>query len=408
MESFQGTLRKAINQQAELLGCASLVENLPDGEAIRFIQGREGFTQCFGLDKPLEADSNGECKQYHSCLWFDSCRLYRSSRGVQMIEKAFPGRDREFFIQVANCLDRLAAHNLDELKRFVGTRLSSLAQIESISKKLVITSPNTVLIENEKTACQKWITRSAPPRPYTGSIQVEHTILYTSDIAALINWLENARGFLNDGTILYAPFLKKKRTYSTKYDQMAGRTPFYLKDAGGFPNFSTPHLALSDESIKINRSEFRPLFHIDLPFIRNVDLKLLNEIMTDNPETLGAFRDFFINQLDSAQDAALGSEQFSKDCRRIERNIRAELRKLNTSITTNRIKNLTALVGGTIATWTLALFCIVQGQHDMLKIIGPGGAVWSLSTAYMEYLTGKISLRDNPVYFLWILGQSKK
>jgi hypothetical protein len=130
--------------------------------------------------------------------------------------------------------------------------------------------------------------------------------------------------------------------------------------------------------------------------------------MTDNPETLGAFRDFFINQLDSAQDAALGSEQFSKDCRRIERNIRAELRKLNTSITTNRIKNLTALVGGTIATWTLALFCIVQGQHDMLKIIGPGGAVWSLSTAYMEYLTGKISLRDNPVYFLWILGQSKK
>jgi len=225
---------------------------------------------------------------------------------------------------------------------------------------------------------------------------------------ALAKWIDNIEGFLDEGTILYTPLLRKVSSSGGKYDQMEGRHTFNFPDwIDSLECFSAPHIALSDKNIKINRIEFRPLFHIDLPFIQNVDLKFLKTIIDDNPEKLGAFRDFLLDQLSSTQSIALGSEQFSNECRRIERDIRSELRKLNTAIKTSRIKNITSLVGGTIATWTLALFCIIHDQPDVLKVLGPGGAVWTLSSAYMEYLTGKILRSDNPVYFLWLLGQCK-
>ena len=45
--------RKLINFHAQRLYCEREIDQMPNVQAVRFMQQREGYTQCFAADAPL-------------------------------------------------------------------------------------------------------------------------------------------------------------------------------------------------------------------------------------------------------------------------------------------------------------------------------------------------------------------
>jgi hypothetical protein len=129
--------------------------------------------------------------------------------------------------------------------------------------------------------------------------------------------------------------------------------------------------------------------------------------MNDYPEELCTFRDFLQSKVEEMRQSAVGSEQFGNDCRKIERDIRDQIRKLNSDYKKTRLTTAFSLTGCAVATWTLALYCITQGTGDLLSFIGPGGVLLSASTALSKHLVKHLDLKDNPAYFLWMIGKTR-
>jgi hypothetical protein len=89
---------------------------------------------------------------------------------------------------------------------------------------------------------------------------------------------------------------------------------------------------------------------------------------------------------------------------RIEREIRAEIRKFESDFDRSDLKTAISAAGCVVASFTLALYCILHMEPNVLSVLGPGGVLYKISDLYMERKLKQLELRENPAYFLWVLN----
>jgi hypothetical protein len=406
-------LRSYIQGHASSLGCLEQAERLTDLHAVRLIQEREGNSPCFGREGP-PCDSN-------DCFWLEACANYRSPT-ISPLDKEFPTHERCPFDRFRERLEELERQKKATLSPGeVGLKIRSYRNLAPASRKMLVAAPKTVVCENPE---------EAPLKPYILSHQVyrlpasyphgryrhDLQVLFTSDLPALSGWLAETSSFQEAGNLSYYPLVQSlsgTREITPKFSRIQyiqNRIPVI-----GLPGpldfgatFSAPHLGLADGDIMLSDRSYSPILNLDLPVLENIDYAQLYKLMADHPEELCAFRDFLQARVEEMREAALGSEQFARECRKIERQIRDQLRKLNSDYKKARLTTAFSLTGCAVATWTLALYCILQGSGDVLSFLGPGGALVSASAALSNHLVKRLDLKDNPAYFLWVIGRSKR
>ncbi|MBV9886517.1 MAG: hypothetical protein JO119_08230 [Acidobacteria bacterium] len=230
-------------------------------------------------------------------------------------------------------------------------------------------------------------------------------------MASLKSWIREAEQFLNLGSLSYIPQVQSVETNElfsfSSSSYWDGRASYPMPESFELRTFDAPHLGVPDGDLMLSDSTFAPLLNITLPALENIEYNDLYQIMADYPEQLCSFRDYLLNNLEAARTAAVGSEQFVKDCKRIERGIKAESRKLESDFARSDLKAALSAAGCVIASFTLFLYCIIHTAPDVLSILGPGGALYKISDIYMERKLRQLELRENQAYFLWILGKTE-
>ena len=72
------SIRTLIQAAADRLGARDMIRDLPDVEAVRSIQQREGYTPCYGREVALQPGPDGICL-VSDCCWRNFCDAYRST-----------------------------------------------------------------------------------------------------------------------------------------------------------------------------------------------------------------------------------------------------------------------------------------------------------------------------------------
>jgi hypothetical protein len=173
-----------------------------------------------------------------------------------------------------------------------------------------------------------------------------------------------------------------------------------------FQTFHAPHIGLPDGQVSFTDPDIVPIVNLELPVLENVDLKVLHDIFQENPDALQSFRSFLGKKADEMRSKSIGSETFAKDVKRIGRELDDGVRKIDNAFKKHRMRSLIAASGAAVMTWSLALYCIITGDAEVLKFIGPSGVLYVIGKEYTEYYTSALGLKDDPVYLLWVIGKS--
>lgn len=414
------TLRHAITRLAKKLNCDEWVSGLTDMEAVRFLQQREGYTPCFGRIKPLRPMSHDPNRcDISECLWRGACENYRRKDVIPI--------DRELtncgIVELEILKKRLLEYDQTKATLFsnnaIGMQFRSFTHSSAVIRKLLVSTPKTVFGESvaETEGLKSYILDNRPTHSYyTGSIHTSYklVVLHTIDILSLQKIFSEAWMFFEKGDLAYYPLIQSIEyevtgISKTSYpNENAPSTPqVHLPSTIQVSNFDAPHLGLPDGEIMLTDPDIAPILNIELPVLENIGYGVLNKLMSDFPNEMCSFRDFLRTKMEEMRTATVGSQEFAHDCRRLEREIREQIRKLDSDYKKAKLAAAFALTGCAIASWTLAFYCISQGANDVLTFLGPGGVAYTASAAYSDYLVKKLALKDNPVYFLWVLGKTK-
>lgn len=407
-------LRKRIEEKARAFGYLNETDNLTDINAIRFLQQKEGYTPCFGREFPLRPSTIDANKcAIQDCFWLYACNGYRNTT-VKMMDAEFIDKSQKDFETLRRRLIGFEGVSLSA--DTIGLKLRSFQSISAATRKMLIAAPKTMVgeeLEGVLTSKPYLIESLNATWGTSGGMNINYinTILFTSSIRGLADWLRDAEKFLDSGNLNYYPLVKTVEGgggYSRGEWATNSRVLWTVPEVTTLETFAAPHLGLPDGEIMLTDSEFAPLLNINLPVLEEINLDMLFQLMSDHPEELCSLRDFLLSSVEELRIAAVGSTEFARDCRRIERNIREHLRKVDSDYKKARLATAFALTGCAVATWTLALYCITQGTDNLLTVLGPGGAAFTASAAYSDYLTKLLGLKENPVYFLWMLGKSRR
>lgn len=345
------------------------------------------------------------------------CDAYRGS--AFPVDKALPKLNQEnlsWFRQTLmdpNVLDLSLVH----AGKAVGANILSFDNMTSFTKKIVIGSPRTVISEKLNgpnsldTILLDHKTYQIYPAP--GGLYPRYvtrrTYLYTANSAALYDWLRQSSAFLEDSTLKYRPLITRiedEVMLHKMYRHGQDRLAFPSADSTTFETINTPHIGLPDGQIAFNDPNMVPLINLSLPTLENIDLGMLHKLMSDYPEELCAFRDFLHQKIEEMRSKSIESETFYSDVRSIEREIRSELRKLNSDIKKAKIKTALESAGVVIAAWTLAFYLVLSNDANVLTFLGPSGAVVATSKVVSDYLNNRLALKENAAYFLWVVGKT--
>jgi hypothetical protein len=396
------------------------VSALTSVNAVRALQEWEGYTPCFGRPVPLKAcgDDNRKCALFE-CFWKETCDSYRTS-AVLPLDAVLQDRSHNELESLRGKLLEFNSAKASLSSGAVGLSISSLQHLSSATRKMLLSTPRTVVGEAGSGG-------QSALKPYvlTHKTQMSHMykdyniyhyfdLIWTRDLTELSRWLEDAHQFMTSGNLAYYPLI-----VSDRHQTRSGLSPdpsykpitysvWVLPEELPVKSFDAPHYGVPDGEIMLTSADCAPLLNIDLPVLEGVSFDLLFRLMTDFPDELGSLRDFLHSEIDQMRSLAVGSPTFGQDCDRIARHIREQIRRVDSKYKSNRLKAAFALTGGAVATFTLALYCIVQRTPNALTFLGPGGIAYTISAAYADYLVKRLELKNDPVYFLWLLGQSRR
>lgn len=438
------TLGRVILRQAEDMGCLSEVESRTDLQAIRLIQKWEGHTPCFGRAVPLnvpwdyphvprpapqEGDKCGEL----ACIWREACDAYRTSESFIPIEREFPdlsGQELDDFKARIHQLDRSKDPHLANGQ--VGMKLRDFRKysglLDSATKKLLGVAPRVVVGE-QLTDLRKYVfsvESSAGTGPVHSAgdpmfyaISQDVVVFYSSDAPRVRQYLVDTAPFQDSGQLAYYPLIETQHQEREleprarpshlallKGIQWSEDFAWWDLDPTTLPSFDAPYLGLPDGTIRLSHPEYAPLFSLQLPCF-DTDYDTLKKVMDEHEDTLGPFRDFLTGSMDETRDSFIGSEQYGRDLRRIDREISGQLRKLESDLRKARLTTAFTAGGIGFGAFALSVYAIAKQQGDLLAFLGPGGVVTSAGAALSKRLIDRYELRDNPVYFLWELGKAQ-
>jgi hypothetical protein len=404
------SLRGLITAAADRIGAAEAVTHLSDLDAVRLVQEREGYTPCYGRKVALHPGPGGLC-QVKECCWRNFCSAYQAE--AEPLDASLPAT------RPAD-IDAFRDFVLARGRRAAGLPVPGLSvtvrggvALEPLSRKLVIGSPQSMICEAAE--------GSNPLRPirlsfnavqtrssasYTTYYQIERSILWTASPQRIHNWYVAARSLIDDSTIDYLPHV------TTESEEIAvwktNLADFSALATPAFQRLDTPHMALPENEVLVSDPNFVPFLNLEIPFLEAASLNSIHDIMRDHPDELCTFRNFLFRNIDKIKDKSLGSMTFGADLQAVRREIDDSLQKLKADLARARMKHYIELTGGITAAFTLAVVCLTQHDSHTLAVIGPGGFLYVLSTKVSDYLSARLNLKDNPTYFLWMLGSGKR
>lgn len=405
--------RDDILTQADRFDCRDEVKDLPEIAAIRAIQLHGGYSPCYATDScPIAAYGRA-----NECLWAQPCSAYRSMQVIPIgreLDDASLDALETFRRRIGELLTRLE----NPADRTVGMQLGSLNQLLPATRKMLVVSPHTVVGEIPNLACLKPYLISDTSQIVHGdsggyTFEYSMDVLLTGAIRPLQDWLVQAKPFFDAGQLDYFPLIQhvhELKHISRGGIYSAGAIPsFWKPDASiALDTFQAPYLGVPSGEILLTRSEFAPILNLTLPVLENIDLAMLHRLMEDHPVELTTFRDFLMDRMEDTTHAAVGSEQFGRELNHLERDLRDRLRKLDSDFRSARLKAAFELVGCAVGAWTLAIFCVLHGEGDLLTVLGPGGVAITASAAMSQYLVEKMKIKDDPVAFLWEIGRTER
>lgn len=395
---------------ADRVGVRDALRDLSDLEAVRLVQRREGYTPCYGREVALRPGPDGSCL-INECCWQNFCSAYRS--------QALP---------LDSCLSPLTSQSqIEDFTKFIlksktdpietaGLNMSIKAQatLASLSRKLVIGSPKSTICESFDAPdilrpFQISLTGDDAPwsgSPYSRNYTIERRILWPSDPKRVFDWYFAVKPFINDSTINYNPHLT---TQTERISVWKTNKPDVIRlSSPKFHKIDAPHFAVPDGEIRVDDPNFVPLLNLDIPFLAEASLDDIQKLIKDYPEELATFRNFLFKNIDKIKRKTVGSEDLSGDLLSIRREIEDNVRKLKSDLAKAKIKHYVEIVGGVAAAFSLTLYCLVSNQMNVLSVVGPGGVLLGLSKVVADYWSSRLTLKANPVYFLWMIGPRKQ
>ncbi len=143
--------------------------------------------------------------------------------------------------------------------------------------------------------------------------------------------------------------------------------------------------------------------NLSLPFVDGISVPLLAKIITDDPETFGNFRKTISSALLEALNAR-GSEDFSRELKRIQRDIIDDgISKLNGKL--DDFKKMRLARFGQYAVRSIR---IAIGLYFMFSPAALAGLfTTSIGSIFIEIekrIAEKREMKENPMYFIWKIG----
>ncbi len=407
----QMSLRNLLGTNADRVGARQEIEGLRDIEAVRHLQRKEGYTACYGNDVALAPGEDGLC-MVRECCWRNFCSAYRSHAAP--LDKYFSQVSRredltEFTSFLLGCKEK---QPLDV--GGVAVTVRSQAELSSLSRKLVLGVPRSTICEssdsfNALKPIQLSFNAQSTSSPhahgfshYTRYYKLERNVWWTANAEQIFNWQAAAKSLIDSSALNYSPHVTTEA--ETVGVWKTNRPEFTGLATPTFKQLNTPHQAVPSGDVYVSDPALVPLINLEIPFLETASLDDLHKIIQDYPEELSSFRNFLYRSIDGLHDKQLSSPTFGSDLLRIRRDLDDQIRKLRSDLKKAQVKHYTEMIGGISAAFALVVYCFVQQDSHTWAVIGPGGFAYALSTKFSEYLISKLSLKDSPVYFLWMLG----
>lgn len=426
-------IRAIINNHAKKLNILEKVNDLNNISAIRMLQASEGYSQCFGQDIPFkphqgpigytygnrdkEMRVESDCGESR-CCWRCLCNAYRSK--TIPIDKVFPNFSRKQLESMTSILTKNCRpndrHSIVQQLRMDLTK-TDFDSINSFTKKSLIASPKTILRENfSDKSISNYILNSRiyMPQPCPGGLDPWYTFdittLSSSNLKVLIKLIKDAESFFKDGNIEYSSNLKKHTLTTHFYKFHTHGEDYFVFPANYELNYTfveSDNVVISDKISDKIKDLTQPMLNIDLPVIENTSFDILHKMMKDYPEELESFRSFLFQELLTLSKDLPGEENLGLATSKLKYTISDEVKKLKSDLQKRKIKSTINAVGITLASWTLCIYVLLTGKHNLLSLVGPGGTIYGLGQMLSNYLIDEIGIKSNQVYFLWKLGKTK-
>lgn len=206
-------------------------------------------------------------------------------------------------------------------------------------------------------------------------------------------WLsEQARELMVRGALVFAPFVRVTPGVASVDEGL-------LKSRALGAAFTT-----ADHDIHVERGDLHPVTTLAVPYIDNVPLSLLGEVLADEGESLRAFRralDRVIEDMEAASDPAAASTEL----RRLRRDLlEDELAWLaDTCRRITRMRTLSA-AGAVVTTGAISLAAAFGMMVPEVIMGAAGGLTTSLAELWQTF-EDKRQIRKSPVYWIWRIGR---
>lgn len=425
-------IRATINKHAQRLDSEETIKKLSNKNAIRFLQEKEGYTVCFGDKKPLKSDYSDKNERFYNqttmneeilspsvcsenrCAWKGLCDSYRND--TIPIDGIFESEEINNINSFADKVLNQKEVNQKIDSSYLVATIPNANVLSSISKKLLLISPKTLIKEDSNRDLRSYILKSRIYLPHItpgGTYPIYHydiTTLRTSDISSIYNWMNQSEKFINRGDFAYFPYIETHQVIRQMY-----KFNTHGEDYFNFPSFyDFNNICSEDElnrlvyNIPIDNEDILPLFNAEIPAIENTDFETLFSFSNDYFDELCSFRDFLYKKMILASNQFPGTENIYSATRLFNSEIHEELKNLKANFKKRKIKSIISSTSIAIGTSALSIYALMKGDDNLLKFIGPGGIVVSVGKMLSDYLINSLELHNKPIYFLWLLDKNRK
>jgi hypothetical protein len=275
-------LRTIVEVLADLLGVREAIRELPDLEAVRLLQQREGYTPCYGRAVALRPGPDGVCLET-GCCWQDFCSPYR---GAAVPLDAYLSRvpSQGDITKFRDFLLARGRQMQEPSIRPLAVTVRAEAELEPLSRKLVIGSPHSTICESSDSSnilrpvqLSFRNSTSSPDQGHTVLHEIERATWWSANPERIYNWYASARSLIDASTIDYSPHLSWDRKY--RYTLRFETADFYLV-LPTLRRLDTPHLGAPNGEVLVSDPNFVPLLNLDIPFLESASLGVCREYVS--------------------------------------------------------------------------------------------------------------------------------
>lgn len=207
--------------------------------------------------------------------------------------------------------------------------------------------------------------------------------------------LDDMKALLNNGSAVFAPYVRT-----------SAKAPFVdeaVLKAGLFGGI----LAIQDAEVRIQTGNLHPMTRLEIPYLEDVPLAVLSEILKDEGESLGSFRKQLWRAIEDMRIAKDPSEA-QRVATRFKREIlEDELERVRQSLERVAKMNAVARIGAYVGTATLVVGGILGLGVPSVMVGASGVATVTLAALYKNYLE-KRQLQRSPMHLVWRLKSKSR